>query len=192
MGKGKNINTDILVKVCNALKCDFADIMEIVNYDDKIEMVRGKKDDWFGSSIYKEKDCWLYGKSIWLGKKSNILDPCYGEGVFLESLVENQNGYIITGIELDKKLFLNSQERFKRSCTLKNIDFLIYDSNNKYDGIIMNPPYIRNEKIDDLSGFGITKNIYQRIQYLGTFQVLQIYIYILYVRQLICLKRVDN
>lgn len=27
--KGENIQTDVLVKICRALQCDFADIMEI-------------------------------------------------------------------------------------------------------------------------------------------------------------------
>lgn len=31
--KGENVQTDILVKICNALQCDVADIMEI-NRDD--------------------------------------------------------------------------------------------------------------------------------------------------------------
>lgn len=31
LSKNKNINTDVLVKICNALNCDIADIMEIVN-----------------------------------------------------------------------------------------------------------------------------------------------------------------
>ena len=30
MGNIENINTDILVKICNALKCDLADIMEYI------------------------------------------------------------------------------------------------------------------------------------------------------------------
>lgn len=30
LGKNKNINTDILVKICKALNCDISDIMEIV------------------------------------------------------------------------------------------------------------------------------------------------------------------
>lgn len=30
LGKGENVNTDILVKICNALNCDVSDIMEIV------------------------------------------------------------------------------------------------------------------------------------------------------------------
>lgn len=29
MGKGENLTTDILLKVCNALDCDICDIMEI-------------------------------------------------------------------------------------------------------------------------------------------------------------------
>lgn len=30
LGKGENVNTDILVKICHALECDIDDIMEIV------------------------------------------------------------------------------------------------------------------------------------------------------------------
>ncbi len=29
LGKNKNVNTDILLKICKALKCDISDIMEI-------------------------------------------------------------------------------------------------------------------------------------------------------------------
>jgi len=29
LGKGENVNTSILVKICLALNCDFSDIMEI-------------------------------------------------------------------------------------------------------------------------------------------------------------------
>ena len=34
LGKNENVNTDILVKICKALDCDIADIMEI-EPDDK-------------------------------------------------------------------------------------------------------------------------------------------------------------
>lgn len=30
LGKGENITTDVLLKICEALNCDIADIMEIV------------------------------------------------------------------------------------------------------------------------------------------------------------------
>ena len=34
LGSNENVNTDILLRICTALECDFSDIMEIVN-DDK-------------------------------------------------------------------------------------------------------------------------------------------------------------
>jgi len=30
LGKGENVNTDILLKICKALECDISDIVEIV------------------------------------------------------------------------------------------------------------------------------------------------------------------
>ena len=33
LGKGGNINTDVLLRICNALDCDIADIMEFVKED---------------------------------------------------------------------------------------------------------------------------------------------------------------
>ncbi len=35
LGKGGNVNTDVLLRICDALKCDVGDIMEFV--DDKGE-----------------------------------------------------------------------------------------------------------------------------------------------------------
>ena len=45
LGKGENITTDVLVKICKALDCDITDIMEM--YDDDVEVyilqLEGKK-----------------------------------------------------------------------------------------------------------------------------------------------------
>ncbi len=30
LGKGENVNTDVLLKICNTLECDISDIVEIV------------------------------------------------------------------------------------------------------------------------------------------------------------------
>ena len=35
LGKNENVTTDVLVKICKALNCDIADIMEIVNDDNQ-------------------------------------------------------------------------------------------------------------------------------------------------------------
>ncbi len=37
LGKNENVKTDVLVKICNALKCDISDIMEILP-DNKKEL----------------------------------------------------------------------------------------------------------------------------------------------------------
>lgn len=33
LGKGENITTDVLLRICTALQCDIGDIMEIVEND---------------------------------------------------------------------------------------------------------------------------------------------------------------
>lgn len=33
LGKGGNVNTDVLLRICNALDCDVSDIMEFVKED---------------------------------------------------------------------------------------------------------------------------------------------------------------
>jgi len=30
LGKGENVNMDILIRICNALECDISEIMEII------------------------------------------------------------------------------------------------------------------------------------------------------------------
>lgn len=35
LGRDENINTEILVRICSALKCDVCDIVEIVPKEDK-------------------------------------------------------------------------------------------------------------------------------------------------------------
>lgn len=35
LGKGGNVNTEVLLRICNALNCDVADIMEFVKTDEE-------------------------------------------------------------------------------------------------------------------------------------------------------------
>lgn len=90
-----------------------------------------------------------------LSSESVVLDPCFGGGVFLDSLSANTD-YRSYGYEIDSELF-NDYAKDKKEDSLYNADFLLSNISIKYDGIIMNPPYIRHEKIDDLQGYGITK-----------------------------------
>ena len=90
-----------------------------------------------------------------LNRNAKILDPCFGGGAFIDSLMQRK--YInITGCELDKNLYVDAANKYK-NCNILNKDFLCYEDESLFDGIIMNPPYIRQEKIDNLECFGITK-----------------------------------
>lgn len=41
LGKGGNVNTDVLLRICDALNCDVGDIMEFIR-EEKIEEQEGK------------------------------------------------------------------------------------------------------------------------------------------------------
>lgn len=90
-----------------------------------------------------------------LPKQAAIMDPCFGAGSFLDALLDfNYNN--VTACELDTFLYEENKTRYCRY-KLYNGDFLKYRSSSEFDGIIMNPPYIRQEKIDELNEYGITK-----------------------------------
>ena len=92
-----------------------------------------------------------------LKSESIVLDPCFGGGVFLESISSNTD-YSAHGYEIDTELFDIYRNRNLTDMSLVNADFLLSKINTKYDGVIMNPPYIRHEKIDELDRYGITKD----------------------------------
>ena len=37
LGKGENVNTEVLLRICKALNCDISDIMEFVSGEEKRE-----------------------------------------------------------------------------------------------------------------------------------------------------------
>ena len=90
-----------------------------------------------------------------LPKQASIMEPCFGTGVFLDALLAY--GYKnVTACEIDTDLFKNTKKKYNQF-KLVNIDFLKYGASDTYDGVIMNPPYIRQEKIDEMMTYGITK-----------------------------------
>lgn len=87
-------------------------------------------------------------------KSAKIIDPCFGGGAFLKKLREK--GFRnVTGYEIDNVLYQRVVDEFQ-NYTLINNDFLSA-SLTDFDGIIMNPPYVRHEKINDLGVFGVNK-----------------------------------
>ncbi len=43
LGKGENITTSVLLKICNALECDISDILEVIVDDSEIEQETRKE-----------------------------------------------------------------------------------------------------------------------------------------------------
>lgn len=89
-----------------------------------------------------------------LDKKSKVLDPCFGHGVFVKSLLAH-TFYDVIGVEIDTKSFASFENPNPSRCKLFNCDF--FDVQGEFDGIIMNPPYVRQEEIDQLAPLGVTK-----------------------------------
>lgn len=108
--------------------------------------------------VFTQKEVAKYMVSLFNADiDAEILEPCFGTGNFINQLLalgfKNVDGY-----EIDKKLFENVEQKFK-SFNFYNQDFLTANISKKYDGVIMNPPYIRHEKIDNLKDFGISKKV---------------------------------
>ena len=99
-----------------------------------------------------------YMASLFTLKEDAVfLDPCFGGGAFLSAL--NRIGKTkVTGYEIDSHLFSLATDRYPQYA-LKKTDFLQAPSHKKYDGIIMNPPYIRHERINDMASLGVEKEI---------------------------------
>lgn len=94
-------------------------------------------------------------KMLGVEKQSNILDPCFGDGAFIKAALDF-GYYNISGCEIDSKLYVGIHKKYPK-VNLFNCDFLSLDEKIKYKAIIMNPPYVRQEKINDLALLGITK-----------------------------------
>lgn len=95
-----------------------------------------------------------------LNKNAALLDPCFGKGAFLQAAISS--GYSnIEGYEIDYNLYISTKKKFPE-LNLFNQDFLSADISQKYDGIIMNPPYVRQEKINELEPLGVSKSILRK------------------------------
>lgn len=111
-----------------------------------------------------------------IDKKEPVLDPCFGTGVFLDSLATA--GFTsVTGVELDSESF-NLYKINHQNFSLQNGDFFqAFDDTCQFKGIIMNPPYIRQEELDELLPLGINKKRIQEICAYHSYGKANIYIY---------------
>ena len=96
-----------------------------------------------------------------LPKDAAIIDPCFGQGVFIRSLLKAD--YLnLTGIEIDTDTFSKIDLSAYSGCNMLNVDFFKFEPNEPVDGFILNPPYVRQEEIDDMDILGVTKDAIQK------------------------------
>ncbi len=90
---------------------------------------------------------WVFTKR----RKRNMLEPSCGDGVFIKALQQGRWNYSsMTAIELDKTEASKAASINLPKCRVLNQDFLEYclTTNDKYDTIVGNPPFIRYQFIN--------------------------------------------
>ena len=92
-----------------------------------------------------------------LPKSSLVVDPCFGQGVFINSLQKAKYSNLI-GIEIDSHTYDKVIKGSLSRCNLLNIDFFQFDPEIPIDGFVLNPPYVRQEEIDDMEILGVSKD----------------------------------
>jgi adenine-specific DNA-methyltransferase len=76
-----------------------------------------------------------------------ILDPCIGPNTFPEKIQDIFPNAYITGVELDSRLVSKEIRSFYASNNRKLVEGSFFDlaTQEKFDAIIQNPPYVRHE-----------------------------------------------
>lgn len=109
--------------------------------------------------VYTKPDVANFMVSLFtLDDKARVLGPCFGHAVFIQSLLQN-TPFQVKGIEIDPLSFSSVEQPPTSRCELQLGNF--FDEEELYEGIIMNPPYIRQEEIDNLASMGISKKVLQ-------------------------------
>lgn len=91
---------------------------------------------------------------------NSILEPAFGLGIFSRALLEEKTDLHITGYDIDPTIFLSAKSLFdsQQNVSLVLQDYLQSDWNEKYDGIICNPPYLKFHDYDNQTATKLIKN----------------------------------
>lgn len=90
---------------------------------------------------------WLIGNQ----NINTVLDPAFGLGVFSRALLNKKSELSIRGFEVDEIIYSEAKEVFHDipNLDIHLEDYMFYDWDNKYDGIICNPPYFKFHDYDN-------------------------------------------
>ena len=90
---------------------------------------------------------WLLGNE----NLQTVLEPAFGLGVFSRALLSQKNDVQIKGFEIDNLIFEQAKKEFSGTERINLLlkDYIFNDWQNKYDGIICNPPYFKFHDYDN-------------------------------------------
>ncbi len=98
---------------------------------------------------------WLLGNP----NLKTVLEPAFGLGVFARAILNYSEAVEVKGFEIDSIIFENAKQYFDNAENVNILlqDYMYNDWENKYDGIICNPPYFKFHDYDN-------KNILKEIE----------------------------
>ena len=101
------------------------------------------------SAIAKLMVKWLLGNE----HLQTVLEPAFGLGIFSRTLLSEKNNVHIRGFEIDNIIFESAKKEFSDTDAINLVleDYMYNDWQNKYDGIICNPPYFKFHDYDNKS-----------------------------------------
>lgn len=90
---------------------------------------------------------WILGNN----NLKSVLEPAFGLGVFTRAILKNKEDVEIKGFEIDTKIYEFAKQNFgdNENVNLFLQDYMYNDWQNKYDGIICNPPYFKFHDYDN-------------------------------------------
>ncbi len=98
---------------------------------------------------------WILGNN----NLKTVLEPAFGLGVFSRAILSQNNEVEIKGFEVDLNIYEKAKLAFygQENISIVLQDYIYNDWENKYDGIICNPPYFKFHDYDN-------KNILREIE----------------------------
>jgi adenine-specific DNA-methyltransferase len=84
---------------------------------------------------------WVLGNK----KLKTVLDPAFGLGVFARAIRQDNTDCIIKGFDIDNHILQQASILFEHenNTTILLKDYMFNDWENRYDGIVCNPPYFK-------------------------------------------------
>lgn len=95
---------------------------------------------------------WLLGNE----ELQSVLEPAFGLGIFSRLLLKYKPSLFVKGYDIDANIFHRAKILFanEENVRLRLEDYIYNDWNNKYDGVICNPPYFKFHDYDNKNNIG--------------------------------------